>query len=354
MKREQQPPPQEIIPNLSLLVITGYGDGVALKAENTIEVWDCEALTFGEKPRTITILNVLGLIRMFEDGAGPEGGIIICCNSYSASKPLHMSHLTALIMIGCLLVKRGAVDTLAKLEQMAEELIFDPGVPRGYTHGFDTITWLDMVHGFAAAGIHGLVPDLDAFSPAEYKRLICPDTHDATVIIPGLLVALADPVVPKSRELTGCGGIATTFAETAHELRRLGVRIIVNLNHESSNVIATFRALANEYREIAQVNHLSFPDMTSPSTDTACEFARLIDTAKEMKAAVAVHCRAGLGRTGTLICCYLIKAYGFTAPEAVGYLRLLRPYSVFGDQVKFLHEFVITQETADDIDVDGV
>ncbi len=49
-----------------------------------------------------------------------------------------------------------------------------------------------------------------------------------------------------------------------------------------------------------------------------------------------VHCKAGLGRTGVLICCYMIKYYGFTAQEAMGYIRVCRPGSVIGPQQHYL------------------
>ncbi|EAN80193.1 tyrosine phosphatase, putative [Trypanosoma brucei brucei TREU927] len=55
--------------------------------------------------------------------------------------------------------------------------------------------------------------------------------------------------------------------------------------------------------------------------------------------AVAVHCHAGLGRTGTIACTYIIRRYGFTARGAVGWTRLCRPGSVMGAQHMFLEKF---------------
>jgi cell division cycle 14 len=52
--------------------------------------------------------------------------------------------------------------------------------------------------------------------------------------------------------------------------------------------------------------------------------------------ALAVHCKAGLGRTGVLICAYMIKHHGFTAEEAIGYIRICRPGSVIGPQQNYL------------------
>jgi cell division cycle 14 len=46
--------------------------------------------------------------------------------------------------------------------------------------------------------------------------------------------------------------------------------------------------------------------------------------------AVAVHCRAGLGRTGTLIGCYLMNKYKFEPKALIGWLRIARPGMVIG------------------------
>jgi hypothetical protein len=49
-----------------------------------------------------------------------------------------------------------------------------------------------------------------------------------------------------------------------------------------------------------------------------------------------VHCKAGLGRTGTNIAAYMIKHYGYTVKESIAWCRVCRPGSVVGPQQQFL------------------
>jgi cell division cycle 14 len=43
-----------------------------------------------------------------------------------------------------------------------------------------------------------------------------------------------------------------------------------------------------------------------------------------------VHCKAGLGRTGSCIGAYVMKHYRFTAEELIGWIRIARPGSIIG------------------------
>jgi protein-tyrosine phosphatase len=54
--------------------------------------------------------------------------------------------------------------------------------------------------------------------------------------------------------------------------------------------------------------------------------------------AFAVHCKAGLGRTGTCIGAYMMKHYQFTAPECIAWMRICRPGMVIGPQQQFLQD----------------
>ncbi len=87
----------------------------------------------------------------------------------------------------------------------------------------------------------------------------------------------------------------------------------------------------------AGFNHydLFFADCSTPSDAIVDKFLRI---AEEQEGSLAVHCLAGLGRTGTLIAMYMMKHMHFTANECIGWLRIVRPGSVIGTQQQYLKD----------------
>jgi atypical dual specificity phosphatase len=79
--------------------------------------------------------------------------------------------------------------------------------------------------------------------------------------------------------------------------------------------------------------------MCAPGLGQAVELCRQIDAFITQGNAVAVHCRAGLGRTGTILACYLIWE-GMEALDALEAARRIQPNWVQStQQAEFLEDF---------------
>lgn len=103
-------------------------------------------------------------------------------------------------------------------------------------------------------------------------------------------------------------------------LRRNGIDVLVSLTEDPVR-----RDWVNEAGLMA-VN-VPVPDM-EPPTDRQLD--HLLDTVRRANSSgmgVAIHCGAGLGRTGTVLAAYFVTR-GMSPREAVAKVRQLRPGSV--------------------------
>lgn len=80
---------------------------------------------------------------------------------------------------------------------------------------------------------------------------------------------------------------------------------------------------------------LFFIDGSTPTDDIVDKF---LEICERTSGGVAVHCKAGLGRTGSLIGCYIMKHWRWTAMEVIAWLRICRPGSIIGHQQDWLQE----------------
>ena len=99
-----------------------------------------------------------------------------------------------------------------------------------------------------------------------------------------------------------------------------GILLIVNLHERAHDPALLARYGLTEV-------HLPVADFTPPSPPVIERGITAIAGAIEDGRAVAVHCAAGLGRTGTLLACFLVSE-GLDADEAIRTVRSLRPGSI--------------------------
>jgi atypical dual specificity phosphatase len=73
--------------------------------------------------------------------------------------------------------------------------------------------------------------------------------------------------------------------------------------------------------------HVPVEDMEAPTPEQLDRCISAIKRAHKHKMAVAVHCTAGLGRSGVVLACYFVAA-GLSAKNAIARVRRMRPGSI--------------------------
>jgi len=150
-------------------------------------------------------------------------------------------------------------------------------------------------------------------------------------VIPGVLAGMPMPFVHQERRLAG-GGRLTAFDDELPALYSAGVRAVVSLLNIPSD--------ASVYQSAGfTFLCLPVPDGGVPTIEQTEEFVRFVTEQRAAQRPVAVHCEAGLGRTGTVLALYLISQ-GERAGTAMQRVRAIERVAVETPrQILFLEQY---------------
>ncbi|OAA73251.1 tyrosine-protein phosphatase CDC14 [Cordyceps fumosorosea ARSEF 2679] len=234
---------------------------------------------------------------------------------------------------------------LAPIAQVDPPLM--PFRDAGYSQADYGITVQDVVYGVWKAKEEKCI-DLDNFDLDEYERFERVEHGDFNWITPNFLafaspqhtpvakITEAEPdlfnILPRDLDAVDAHPtLPKQFKCVLGHFAERNIGLVVRLNSH---------LYSPSYFEALGIQHIDmiFDDGTCPPLTTVRKFIRL---AHEMitvkKKGIAVHCKAGLGRTGCLIGAYLIYRHGFTADEVISFMRFMRPGMVVGPQQHWLH-----------------
>ena len=154
------------------------------------------------------------------------------------------------------------------------------------------------------------------FNVQEYQHYEKVENGDLNWIVPGKFLAFSGP-----QNVTDKYG-SFTPDDYVPIFKKFGVSLVVRLNkpqYEKQKFIK------------GGIKHLDlyFLDGSTPPDEIVDKF---LEAAEAEKGAIAIHCKAGLGRTGSLIALYCMKHLGFPPAAFIGWIRIARPGSILGPQ----------------------
>ncbi|XP_017782276.1 PREDICTED: dual specificity protein phosphatase CDC14A-like isoform X2 [Nicrophorus vespilloides] len=233
------------------------------------------------------------------------------------------SRVNAACLIGCYAIlyldftPQNAYEVLNKKNVLEFIEFRDASVGEPYT-----ISLKDCLYGFHRAKQYGFF-HFSNFNQTMYEHYEYVENGDLNWIVPDKFIGFCGPH-NKSRIHHGYPLHAPNFY--FNYFKTNNVKAIIRLNKKNYDAEKFVAAGFKHY-------DLYFLDGSTPNDKILQEFLKI---SEQTSGALAVHCKAGLGRTGTLIACYIMKHYRFAAKEAIAWIRMCRPGSVIGHQQVWL------------------
>lgn len=192
----------------------------------------------------------------------------------------------------------------------------------GYSKADYEISIQDIVYAMWRAKERGMI-DLTTFDLEDYELYERVDQGDFNVISKDF-IAFASPQQSRRNVLNA------PFKKVLNYFTENNVQLVVRLNSH------LYDAREFTKRNIQHIDMI-FDDGTCPTMEYVQKFIGAAECIISKGGKIAVHCKAGLGRTGCLIGAHLIYTHGFTANECIAYMRMIRPGMVVGPQQHWLY-----------------
>lgn len=115
---------------------------------------------------------------------------------------------------------------------------------------------------------------------------------------------------------------AVPFPSDVLRLKELGVGGVVTLNEPYETLVPTSLYQAHD------IDHLVLPTrdyLFAPSLNDICQAVNFIHRNASRGCMTYVHCKAGRGRSTTIVLCYLVQHKSMTPDDAYSYVRSIRP-----------------------------
>lgn len=152
-------------------------------------------------------------------------------------------------------------------------------------------------------------------------------------LLPGVLAGMPMPFFHPERRFS-LGAPLNAFEDELPVLHTAGIRAVVSLLNNPSDA-AIYHTVGMDFL------CLPIPDGFAPTFEQADAFVQFVDENRERNRAVAAHCHAGLGRTGTMLGAYLI------AQGADGTQALLKVRAVEQAAIETRHQVLFLDAYAD-------